>query len=107
QFAGTLDLFDGFILSFEVGHMKPAREFFDACVRAAGVPAGSCVFIDDIAENVAGAREAGLTAIHYVDTPKLIAELRRAAAAAAGVRGCRARDPGGGGGPPPAAPGHQ
>lgn len=52
QFAATLDLFDGFIVSYEVGHLKPAREFFDACVKAAGVPAASCIFIDDVAENV-------------------------------------------------------
>jgi glucose-1-phosphatase len=78
QFARTLDLFDGFILSYEVGHLKPAREFFDACVRAAGVPARSCIFIDDIAENVEGARQAGLTALQYVDTPALIDDLRRA-----------------------------
>jgi putative hydrolase of the HAD superfamily len=76
QFAETLDLFDGFILSYEVGHLKPAREFFDACVEAAGVPARSCVFIDDIDENVEGARQAGLTAIQYVDTPALIEGLR-------------------------------
>ncbi len=62
QFAQTLDLFDGFILSYEVGHLKPAREFFDACVKAAGVPAASCIFIDDLAENVEGARRAGLVA---------------------------------------------
>ena len=42
------------------------------------MPAASCVFIDDIAENVEGARRAGLTALHYVDTPTLIADLRRA-----------------------------
>jgi glucose-1-phosphatase len=78
QFAETLDLFDGFILSYEVGHLKPAREFFEACVKATGVTAASCVFIDDLAENVDGARRAGLTAVHYVDTPTLIADLRRA-----------------------------
>ena len=77
RFAETLDLFDGFILSYEVGHLKPAREFFEACVEAAGVPARSCVFIDDIAENVDGARKAGLTARHYTDTPALIGDLRR------------------------------
>lgn len=77
QFARTLDLFDGFILSHEVGHVKPASEFFDACVRAAGVPAGSCLFIDDIPENVEGARRAGLRSILYTDTPALIAGLRR------------------------------
>jgi glucose-1-phosphatase len=78
QFAETLDLFDGFILSYEVGHLKPAREFFDACVKAAGVPAASCVFIDDVEENVEGARQAGLTAFQYLDTPTLIGELARA-----------------------------
>ena len=77
RFAETLDLFDGFILSYEVGHLKPARAFFEACVEAAGVPARSSVFIDDIAENVDGARKAGMTALHYVDTPTLIGDLRR------------------------------
>jgi glucose-1-phosphatase len=78
QFAETLDLFDGFILSYEVRHMKPTREFFEAGVRAASLPASSCIFIDDVAENVEGARNAGLAAIQYVDTPGLIAELNRA-----------------------------
>jgi HAD superfamily hydrolase (TIGR01509 family) len=77
RFATTLDRFDGFVLSYEVGHMKPSGEFYRACVAAAGVPATSCVFIDDMPENVEGAREAGLEAIQYVDTPRLIEELRR------------------------------
>jgi putative hydrolase of the HAD superfamily len=75
QFAETLDLFDGFILSYEVGHLKPDREFFDACVRAAGVEPASCLFIDDVTENVEGAQRAGLTALRYRDTATLIAEL--------------------------------
>jgi glucose-1-phosphatase len=87
QFAETLDLFDGLILSHEVGHMKPARAFFDACVTAAGVPASSCIFIDDIAENVEGAREAGLAAIHYVSTPALLADLARAGVEVPGREG--------------------
>lgn len=76
QFAETLDLFDGFVFSYEVGHLKPGREFFDACVRAAGVAASACIFIDDVAENVDGARQAGLAALQYLDTPMLITELR-------------------------------
>lgn len=78
QFARTLDLFDGFVLSYEVGHLKPAREFFEACVVVAGTPAQSCVFIDDVAENVEGARNAGLTAIHYLDTAGLLSDLASA-----------------------------
>jgi FMN phosphatase YigB (HAD superfamily) len=37
----------------------------------------SCVFIDDAPANVEGAPAAGLKAVHYRDTPTLIAELRR------------------------------
>jgi putative hydrolase of the HAD superfamily len=77
RFAPTLDLFDHLILSHEVGHLKPEREFYEACVRAAGVPAVACVFMDDVPEYVAGARRAGLTALHYVDTKTLIADLRQ------------------------------
>ena len=77
QFASTLDLLDHLILSHEVGHMKPAPEFYAACVSAAGVPAGVCIFIDDLEENVDGARRAGLIGLHYVDTPTLIADLDR------------------------------
>ena len=75
QFASTLDLFDQLVLSHEVGHMKPSSEFYHACVRAAGLPAASCIFVDDLAENVDGARKAGLIGVHYIDTPALITDL--------------------------------
>jgi FMN phosphatase YigB (HAD superfamily) len=77
QFSETFSHFRRLVASHEVGHMKPAREFYEACVAAAEVPAASCVFVDDIEENVRGAREAGLRAIHFVDTPTLIADLGR------------------------------
>ncbi len=76
KFAETLDLFDAFVFSYEVGHMKPDARFYEACARAAGVPAWSCVFIDDMAANVDGARKAGLQALQYVETASLIAALR-------------------------------
>jgi HAD superfamily hydrolase (TIGR01509 family) len=76
QFADALGHFDRLVLSYEVGHVKPAREFYLACAEAAGRSPADCVFIDDLAENVAGARAAGLAAIHYRDTPSLVAELR-------------------------------
>ncbi len=77
QFAATLAHFDHLMLSFEIGHIKPAAGFYLACVEAAGAPAEECVFIDDLPENVEGARAAGLQAIHYRDTPSLLEELRR------------------------------
>jgi HAD superfamily hydrolase (TIGR01509 family) len=75
QFASTIELFDRLVLSHEVGHIKPSAEFYHACVAAAGLPAASCIFVDDLPENVAGARKAGLIGVHYIDTPALITDL--------------------------------
>ncbi len=76
QFAATLDHFDHLIFSHDVGAMKPAAEFYQACVEAASVPAASCVFVDDLSENVEAARQAGLCGHVYTGTPKLIAALK-------------------------------
>jgi putative hydrolase of the HAD superfamily len=77
QFAATLDQFTQLVLSHEVGCLKPEPGFYSACVAASGLSAASCIFVDDAAENVEGARSAGLMAVQYVDPPGLLAELRR------------------------------
>jgi HAD superfamily hydrolase (TIGR01509 family) len=77
QFAETLAHFDRQILSFEVGHCKPAAAFYEACARAAQADPGDCLFIDDSPANVAGAEAAGLVAVHFRDVPTLISDLRR------------------------------
>jgi putative hydrolase of the HAD superfamily len=82
QFAATLAHFDRLVLSYEVGHLKPSAEFFVACARAAERPESSCVFIDDLAENVAGAEAVGMRGIVYRDPKSLKAELERVGIAA-------------------------
>jgi putative hydrolase of the HAD superfamily len=77
RFAPTMNLFDHMLLSYEVGCMKPERGFYEACFTTAGVPAGRCVFIDDLPQNVDGAQSAGMMAVRYSDTPSLLAALRR------------------------------
>jgi HAD superfamily hydrolase (TIGR01509 family) len=77
KFAATLDLLDHLVLSHEVGFMKPDKGFYEACLSTAGVPAASCVFVDDVIANVEGAGELGLIGLHYRETPALIAELGR------------------------------
>jgi putative hydrolase of the HAD superfamily len=77
RFAETLDQFDRLVLSYEVGHVKPEPAFYAACVAAAARPAEDCIFVDDVALYVEAARDAGLAAVQYVDTPGLIAGLRR------------------------------
>jgi epoxide hydrolase-like predicted phosphatase len=57
------EMFDAVVISGEVGMRKPEREIFELTLDRIGLPAGECVFIDDIAHNVAAAAEAGLVGI--------------------------------------------
>ena len=77
QFANILRHFDHLALSYEIGHTKPSREFYLACVRVAQASPSDCVFIDDLADNVAGAEAVGLTGIRYHSTPDLIVRLKK------------------------------
>lgn len=77
QFAETLAHFDRLVLSYEVGHIKPSVDFYLCCARSVGADPASCVFIDDLPENVAGARSAGLAGIVYRDIDSLIDGLER------------------------------
>lgn len=58
-------LFDAAIISGEVRLRKPHPEIFLLAAERVGVPPQECVFLDDLAENVEGARAVGMTAIHH------------------------------------------
>lgn len=92
QFVTTIAQFDRLVLSHEVGFIKPAAEFYHACAHAANASTHDCVFIDDLAENVAGARAAGLEAIQYRDDAQLVHDLERLGVDAA-IRQTRTPDP--------------
>jgi epoxide hydrolase-like predicted phosphatase len=57
------ELFDGIVISGDVGMHKPEPEIFLLGARRIDVPAGECVFVDDLRENCAGAEAGGMTAI--------------------------------------------
>jgi len=65
QFVETLRHFDHQVLSYEIGVRKPLPEFFEHCRRLAHCPAGDCLFIDDLPDNIAGARACGWQGIVY------------------------------------------
>ncbi|OGS01931.1 MAG: hypothetical protein A3G41_08945 [Elusimicrobia bacterium RIFCSPLOWO2_12_FULL_59_9] len=66
---------DGAALSFEVGHRKPEREMYRSALNLAGVKAAESVFVDDLPENVEGARKLGIYAIRFTGLEPLKAEL--------------------------------
>ena len=53
------------VCSGSLGLLKPAPEAFIACVQRLGFNALSTLLVDDREDNVAGAIEAGLDALHF------------------------------------------
>jgi putative hydrolase of the HAD superfamily len=63
-YADVLGHFREIYLSSSIGLRKPELEAYQHVVNAIGVPASRIVFFDDSADNIAGARAYGLTAVH-------------------------------------------
>jgi putative hydrolase of the HAD superfamily len=57
------EMFDIVVISGEVGMRKPEPGIFELAVNRIGLPAGECVFIDDMAHNIVAAEQAGLAGI--------------------------------------------
>jgi putative hydrolase of the HAD superfamily len=72
-YAEVLGHFREIFLSSTIGLRKPDAAAYDHVVKAIGVPAQRIVFFDDLAENIAGARARGLTAVH-VTSPDDVAQ---------------------------------
>jgi FMN phosphatase YigB (HAD superfamily) len=62
RFPSLHALFDSCFLSHEMGQVKPDPAAFDHALARLGVPAADVWFFDDLAPNVAAAREAGMNA---------------------------------------------
>jgi putative hydrolase of the HAD superfamily len=69
--------FHAFVLSHEVGAMKPSPAIYARAVEAAGCAAGECFFTDDIPEYVEGARRFGIDAVLFETAQQIEAELRK------------------------------
>jgi glucose-1-phosphatase len=67
-YPGVVACFHQVFVSSELGLRKPDPKAFDAIADATGIGLDAMLFFDDTEENVVGARDAGLQAIH-VKTP--------------------------------------
>ena len=72
-----LDRFDRLWVSHEMGLEKPDPAIYEQVIRATGRPPEAHVFIDDIGENVEGARSVGMEGILHTDAANLAREFER------------------------------
>ena len=66
-----IDDFDGVVISAEVKVMKPDPEIYRLAADSVGVDVTEALFVDDVMENVEGARAVGMQALHFSD-PDLV-----------------------------------
>jgi putative hydrolase of the HAD superfamily len=57
------ELFDGVVISGDVGMHKPQPEIFLLGAKRAGLAPEECVFVDDLRQNCEGAEAVGMTAV--------------------------------------------
>lgn len=68
--------FDDYVLSFEVGLMKPDTRIYEVTLKVAASQPSDCVFIDDMEENIEAAKRLGFQSILYKPDTDLARGLR-------------------------------
>ncbi len=74
---GFEELVDEIVYSHEAGMSKPDPDIYALVCARLNVRPEEMVFLDDVDMNVAGAREAGIHAVHYRDNTQAIEEIEK------------------------------
>ena len=74
--APMLHMFPQKFTSFEIGAMKPASIVYDTVIRHLAVEPSSVLFIDDVKENIDGAKACGMQGIVFSSVEQLRTDLR-------------------------------
>lgn len=69
------DLLDDFVISGEVGQVKPGHEIFHIMLEKIGRSAQECLFIDDSLTNIDQAQKMGFATIHFQSPEQLATAL--------------------------------
>ncbi|OLQ93007.1 HAD family hydrolase [Vibrio panuliri] len=70
-------LFDGVVISADVGFLKPSQEIYLSLLEQYHLNAESCLFIDDMAYNVEGAQNVGMSALQFENAEQCEQDLKR------------------------------
>ena len=77
QYGYVLARFDHCLASHECGVEKPDAEIYRIAMSHTGLPASAHLFIDDLVDNVEGARAVGMDAVLHTDAASLREEFRQ------------------------------
>jgi putative hydrolase of the HAD superfamily len=72
----SLRHFDAFVVSYEVGALKPDPRMYRAALERAGAPPQQCFYTDDVAAYVEAARQFGIDAVQFESASQIERELR-------------------------------
>ena len=72
---GVRELFDPVVISAQEGIIKPGSHLFWRALNRIGVTPAEALLVDDFYENVSGARNVGLHAVHFRDTGQALGEI--------------------------------
>jgi putative hydrolase of the HAD superfamily len=70
------EIFETVVDSAFVGCRKPESRIYAITLERLGLPAESCLFIDDVKVNCEGAERAGIAAVHFRENEQAIGEIR-------------------------------
>lgn len=68
-------LFDGVVISGEVGIRKPSPEIYELGAEKIGLSPSDCVFVDDLPFNLKPAAQLGMATVYHRSSEETIAEL--------------------------------
>jgi putative hydrolase of the HAD superfamily len=77
-----LDRFEGVVNSAEIGILKPDQAIFRHLLDSYDLAASECLFLDDLAHNVAGAQAVAMEAIQFVSVAQAESEMCKLGVAA-------------------------
>jgi putative hydrolase of the HAD superfamily len=70
------EIFETVVDSGFVGCRKPEARIYELTLERIGLPAESCLFVDDLLPNCEGAEAAGMRAVHFRDNEQAIGEIQ-------------------------------
>jgi epoxide hydrolase-like predicted phosphatase len=71
------DAFDSIVVSAEVGVTKPEAEIYQHCLYDLKISPSEAIFVDDFVENVVGAENLGMHALHFTTPNRALGQIER------------------------------